>query len=44
MRCRQACAVTRLSSQTLLDASELTSTSDFNQWKAVGEAVIAARH
>nr|WP_314561489.1 Tc toxin subunit A [uncultured Pseudomonas sp.] len=44
MRCRQACATTRLSSQTLLDASELGNASDFNDWKRVGEAVIAARH
>lgn len=42
MRCRQACTITRLSCQTLLDASELDNTSDFNQWKRVGEAIVAA--
>ncbi|MBC3961864.1 Tc toxin subunit A [Pseudomonas simiae] len=43
MRCRQACTITRLSSQMLLDASELDTASDFNKWKLVGEAIIAAR-
>ena len=43
MRCRNACTLTRLSSQTLLDASALNTGSDFNQWKSLGEAVIAAR-
>ncbi|MDQ0982182.1 Tc toxin subunit A [Pseudomonas synxantha] len=42
MRCRQACTITRLSSQTLLNTSELDNASDFNQWKLVGEAIIAA--
>lgn len=42
MRCRQACARTRLSSQTLLDACELNIASPFSQWKSVGEAVIGA--
>ena len=43
MRCRQACTITRLASQMLLDASELDTASDFNKWKLVGEAIIAAR-
>lgn len=43
MRCRQACTITRLSSQTLLDASKLDTASNFSQWKSVGEAIIAAR-
>ena len=42
MRCRQACAITRLSSQTLLDTSELDITSGLDKWKRVGEAIIAA--
>ena len=41
MRCRQACTITRLSSQTLLNTRELDNASDFNQWKLVGEAIIA---
>jgi len=42
MRCRQACTLTRLSSQTLLDTSELDIQSDFSSWQSVGEAVVAA--
>ncbi|WP_278406231.1 Tc toxin subunit A [Pseudomonas rhodesiae] len=44
LRCHQACAATRLPCQALLDASHLSLSSDFSQWKALGEAVIAARH
>ncbi|MFL1549383.1 Tc toxin subunit A [Pseudomonas sp. D47] len=42
MRCRQACTITRLSSQTLLNTRELNNASDFSKWKLVGEAIIAA--
>ncbi|MGR3886331.1 Tc toxin subunit A [Pseudomonas sp. 1152_12] len=42
MRCRHACTITRLSSQTLLNTRELDNTSDFSKWKLVGEAIIAA--
>lgn len=44
LRCHQACAATRLPCQALLDASHLSLSSDFSQWKALGEAVIAARN
>ncbi|MFO2464137.1 Tc toxin subunit A [Pseudomonas sp. 15FMM2] len=44
IRCRQACTVTGLSSQTLLDASELNTSSTFDAWKSLGEAVIAKHH
>lgn len=42
MRCRQACIITRLSSQTLLNTRALNNASDFSKWKLVGEAIIAA--
>lgn len=43
MRCRQACTITGLSSQMLLEASKLNTDSNFSEWKSVGEAIIAAR-
>jgi len=44
MRCQMCCSSTGLSASTLLKAIDLTAESSSSDWKAVGEAVIAARH
>ncbi|MCS3839538.1 hypothetical protein HNR03_004149 [Pseudomonas sp. JAI111] len=44
MRCQACCKSTGLSASLLLKATDLTATSTTPDWKAVGEAVIAACH
>jgi hypothetical protein len=44
MRCHQACKATGLSATALLSAATLDNNSSLDQWKTVGEAVMAASH
>ncbi|MGF6396845.1 hypothetical protein ABH905_000511 [Pseudomonas frederiksbergensis] len=44
MRCQACCESTGLSANILLKATDLTADSETSDWKAVGEAVVAACH
>lgn len=44
MRCQACCESTGLSASLLLKTTDLTADSETSDWKAVGEAVIAACH
>ncbi|TVT84561.1 Tc toxin subunit A [Pseudomonas sp. H3(2019)] len=44
IRCQACCEGTGLSARLLLKATSLTANSSTSDWKAVGEALIAARH
>lgn len=44
VRCQASCRETRLSAHLLLKATNLTAKSPRADWKAVGEALMAARH